>query len=97
MSVGALMRRPSAFLPIAMSLAALALLLSYVATHGVARQEDEGAAAHLFQLLMVAQVPLVGYFALWWLPRAPRHAAVILALQLCAGLAALAPVVALGF
>jgi hypothetical protein len=97
MSVRALLRRPSAFLPIAMSLGALALLLSYVATHGVARQEDEGTAAHVFQILLVAQVPVVGYFALSWLPRAPRHALVVLALQLGAGVAALAPVIALGF
>jgi hypothetical protein len=91
-----LMRRPSAFLPLAMSLAALGLVVWFVATFGVVRgQHDEGAAARIFQVLMVAQIPIVGYFALTWLPRAPRPAAVILGLQLLAGLAAIGLVVLL--
>ena len=91
-----LIRRPSAFLPLAMSLAALGLVVWFVATFGVVRgQHDEGAAARIFQVLMVAQIPIVGYFALTWLPRAPRPAAVILGLQLLAGLAAIGLVVLL--
>ena len=90
------MRRPSAFLPIAMSLAALALVVWFVATFGVVRQpHDEGGAARLFQLLIAAQVPIVAWFALTWLPRAPRPAALILALQGCAALVAVALVVLL--
>ncbi|HKW02642.1 MAG TPA: hypothetical protein VJN96_22660 [Vicinamibacterales bacterium] len=42
-----LLRRPSAFLPIVMSAAALALLVGYILMFGTARQEDEGTAAHL--------------------------------------------------
>ena len=91
-----LVRRPSAFLPLAMSLAALGLVVWFVATFGVVRgQHDEGAAARIFQVLIVAQIPIVGYFALTWLPRAPRPAAVILGLQLLAGLAAIGLVVLL--
>jgi len=91
-----LMRRPSAFLPLAMSLAALGLVVWFVASFGVVRgQHDEGAAARIFQVLMVAQIPIVGYFALTWLPRAPRPAIVILGLQLLAGLAAIGLVVLL--
>ncbi len=67
-----------------------------MATFGVVRGEhDEGAAARAFQILLVAQVPIAGYFALTWLPRAPRPAAVILAIQLLAALAAIALVFAL--
>ena len=85
-----LLRRPSAFLPLAMSLAALGLVVWFVASFGVVRGEhDEGAPARIFQILMVAQIPIVGYFALTWLPRARRPAAVILAFQLVAGLAAI--------
>ena len=39
---------------------------------------------------MVGQIPIMGYFALRWLPRAPRPAALILALQLAAAFAAIA-------
>jgi len=84
--------RPSAYLPIAMSLAALSLVLGYAALYGTARQADEGTAAHLFQLLLVGQVPIIGLFALRWLPAEPRRALPVLAVQFAAGVAALFPV-----
>jgi len=83
---------PSAFLPLAMSAAALAVVLGHVAVFGAAREADEGAAAHLWQLLMAGQVPLIAYFAIKWLPRAPRSVLAVLAFQVAAVLAALAPV-----
>ncbi|MDQ6677129.1 MAG: hypothetical protein M3Z09_07515 [Acidobacteriota bacterium] len=44
-------RQPSAFIPIALSIAALVTVLYHVATFGIARETDEGAAAHIWQLL----------------------------------------------
>ncbi len=87
-----LIKRPSAFLPLAMSLVALAIVLVHLARFGAAREADEGTSAHLFQLLMAAQVPIVAFFAIKWLPQAPGPALQILALQAAAVLAALAPV-----
>jgi len=87
-----MMKQPSAFLPVAMSFAALATELGHVARFGVAREADEGTAAHIFQLLMIAQLPIEAFFAIRWLPRAPRQALPMLALQAAAALAALAPV-----
>ena len=84
--------KPSAWLPPAMSLTALAIVLGHVAIFGAAREADEGAAAHLFQLLIVCQVPLVAFFAIRWLPKDPRRAVPILALQIACAVAALAPV-----
>jgi hypothetical protein len=92
MSFSALMKQPSAFLPVAMSLAALTTVLVHVARFGAAREADEGTAAHIWQLLMIAQVPIMALFAIKWLPRTPRQALYILALQAGAALAALAPV-----
>jgi uncharacterized membrane protein HdeD (DUF308 family) len=86
------LRQPSAFLPVAMSLVALAVVLGQIALVGVARQADEGAAAHVWQILMAAQVPIVAYFAIRYLPQRPRPAALILALQVLAVLASCAPV-----
>lgn len=83
---------PSALLPLAMSFAALVIVLGHIAMSGVARQADEGTAAHLWQLLMAGQVPVVAFFAIKWLPRSPRQALLVLALQAGAALAALAPV-----
>lgn len=92
MNPSTLLKRPSAFLPVAMSLAALATVLVFLASHGPAPQADEGAAAHIWQLLMAAQVPIVLYFAIRWVPESPREAVPILALQLAAAVAALTPV-----
>ncbi len=85
-------RPPSAFVPLAMSLAALALVLVHVAIFGNVHEADEGAAAHIFQLLLVAQLPIIAFFAIKWLPRAPKEALVVLALQAGAGIAAVATV-----
>jgi MFS superfamily sulfate permease-like transporter len=84
--------RPSALAPVVMSLAAFAVVTGYVVTYGVARQADEGAAAHIWQLLVGAQVPVVAFFVIKWLPKVPRAALCVLALQLVALLIAAAPV-----
>lgn len=89
MDTVSLMRKPTAFLPLACSTVALSLVLGYLALYGPATQADEGAAARLFQLLLLIQVPLIGYFALVWLPRAPRAALQVLLLQLFGVAAAL--------
>ena len=92
----ALLRRPSAWLPLAMSTAALAVVAAAVLLAGAHAGEDEGTAAHIFQLLIAGQVPVVACFAIRWLPEAPRQAAGVLLLQAGAGLLALAPVFFLG-
>jgi hypothetical protein len=87
-----LMKEPSGFVPVAMSLAALGLVLGHAAMYGVVHEADEGTAAHIFQILMVAQVPVVAYFAIKWLPRATGQAMRVLALQAAAAAAAFASV-----
>jgi hypothetical protein len=86
------MKQPSSWLSIAMSAAALAVVLGHIAIFGVAREADEGTAAHLWQLFMAGQVPVMGYFAMKWLAQAPGQALRVLALQVVAALAACAPV-----
>lgn len=80
------LRQPSAFLPLLMSALGLAMILVVLATQGIVAHEDEGTPARLFQLLMAAQLPIMLYFALRWLPVAPRRALGILALQVAAAL-----------
>lgn len=96
MTFSAMIKKPSAFLPIVLSLMALATVLIHVARFGVVREADEGAAAHIWQLLMATQVPILGFFAIKWLPQAPKQALQVLVLQAAAVLAALAPVFLLG-
>lgn len=85
-------KQPSALIPIVMSALAFAVCIGYAAVFGTARQGDEGAAAHLWQLLMAGQVPVILYFAIRWLPRAPRQGLLILGTQIGAALAAMFPV-----
>jgi hypothetical protein len=86
------LKQPSALIPLAMSLAALTLVLGHTALYGVAHEADEGTAAHLWQLLMTGQLPIIAFFAFRWLPRTPRQAVLILVFQAIAALAAAAPV-----
>jgi hypothetical protein len=92
----AVLKKPSAFFPVAMSLAALATVLVHVAAFGAAREADEGPAAHIFQLLIALQMPIVAFFGIKWLPQVPRQAILVLALHAGAVLLALAPVFILG-
>jgi len=87
-----LLKRPSALIPISMSIAALAVVLGYATIFGVARQTDEGTAAHLWQLLMAGQVPVIAFFAIKWLPTNFKQGLLVLALQLGAALSAAFPV-----
>jgi hypothetical protein len=91
-SFGGILRQPSAFLPLAMSIIALAMLLGDAVMFGVVHGGDEDAVAHLWQLLMTVQMPVVAFFAIKWLRRAPRQTLLILALQAGAWLASCAPV-----
>ena len=98
---GSPFRAPSAWIPVALAGGAIALLAGYLLTgphapnivveNGVPRQ-DEGAVAHLWQLLMLLQVPCVLFFAAWWLPRDPKRALAMLGIQGFAFVAAALPV-----
>jgi hypothetical protein len=88
----ALLRRPTALIPLGMSVAALATVVGYAVMFGTARQADEGTAAHIWQLLMAGQVPVIAFFAFKWLPVEPRRALPVLALHVVAALGAMFPV-----
>ena len=87
-----ILKHPSAFLPVAMSIVAIATVLAFITVHGTAPQQDEGAAAHFWQLLMAGQLPIILFFAAKWWPKSPREATIVVAVQIIAALAAVAPV-----
>lgn len=94
-------RSRSGWTPLILAGTAIALLAVYLATgphepymvveNGVARP-DESAVARIWQLLMLAQLPAILFFAVKWLPRDPRRAAMMLGLQGLAFIAAALPV-----
>jgi len=91
-SFGGVLRTPGALVPIAMSVAALGVIGVAALSGALVQQKDEGAAAHLWQLLMAGQLPLLAFFAIKWLPRAPKQSFGVLVLQAVAAIAAMAPV-----
>jgi len=92
-SFGAIVRHPSALIPIAMSLIALSLVVGPIPFYGApVREPDEGAIAHIWQILIAGQLPILLFFAIKWLRRAPKPALGVLALQAGAVLSAMAPV-----
>ena len=75
-----LFREPSIWLPFAMALAALAVVLGHAAIFGVVHEADEGAAAHSWQILMAGQLPVLAYFMFKWLPKRPLESLQLLGL-----------------
>ena len=92
-----LLGKPTAFTPLAMTLAAFTLiaaaLAQWVPVHPAGAPHEEGAPARLFQLLLLLQVPISAIFAAKWVPRAPRPALLVLALQVGAAVGAIATIV----
>ena len=81
-----LIKKPSAWIPIVIPLIFFAYLVVYLSRFGIVRNADEGTAAHLFQLWLVLEPFLVGFFAIKWLPRARKQALFILSFQVIAAL-----------
>ena len=52
-------RRLCATVPVCFSLLAIVIVLGHAAIYGTVHEPDEGAAAHIFQLLMAAQIPFI--------------------------------------
>jgi cytochrome bd-type quinol oxidase subunit 2 len=76
----ALLRKPSALAPLLISLAALALVLGHAAVYGIVHEADEGAAAHIWQILIALEIPVTLAFAAHWWKRARRQTLLVLAL-----------------
>lgn len=87
--------RASLVLPLLLSAAAFVLVLANIVT-GVAPQPDEGASAHLWELLMLAQLPIIVTFLVTadWRTRLPLAR---LGLQVAAFAAACVPVWLAGY
>lgn len=97
MNTQTLLKKPSAFVPVVMSLSALATVLFHLTLVGTAPQPDEGMAAHVWQLLMALQIPIIIFFVVKWLPRSPKQAITVLAFQAGAAAFSMALVFYLGW
>lgn len=71
-------KQPSAILPLSISLVALTVVLAHAAIFGVVHEKDEGAAAHLWQLLVAGAFSASIFFAIRWMPKAARQTLIVL-------------------
>lgn len=94
-------RSLSGWVPLLMSGTATCLLATYLATgphephmvidNGVARP-DESPTARLWQLLILLQLPVIGWFGIRWFQRDPKGTVAMLAAQALAIVVAAMPV-----
>ena len=91
-NVRGLVGQPSGFIPLICSWVALGTAVVVGASTAGVKPADEGAAAHIFQLLIAAQFPIIAYFIFRW-ARGRRGAAfTVVAAQTLAIGTAIAPV-----
>jgi hypothetical protein len=84
--MNSIIKTPSAWIPIVVPLIFFAYLIIYITIFGIVRKGDEGTGAHLFQLWMMLEPLMIGFFAVKWLLRAPKYTMLILAIQIVAAL-----------
>ena len=82
-------KQATVFLPFAMSIIAISMVLVNAAIFGIVEEADEGTAAHLFQLLLILQLPFIAFLAISWLAHAPIHTLKFIALQVPVAFAAM--------
>ena len=90
-------KKASALIPVVMSITALMLVAVQVSIHGLSPEPDEGAVAHLYQLLVVGQIPVIAFFGIRWLRQAPLQGLRVVVAQGFALAAALVPVHMMGW
>jgi hypothetical protein len=97
MTIKTAIARPSGFIPVIMSCAALYVVLQHLVFYGAGPpvhvgRPDEGPEAHIWQIMMAGQLPIVVYFAIRWLRSDRRGTLSVLGFQLLAFVAAAAAV-----
>ena len=79
-----LLKKPSAWVPMVLPLIFFVYLVIYISIFGIVRQEDEGTGAHLFQLWLLLEPFMLGFFAFKWFKSARKDTLMILAVQIIA-------------
>lgn len=84
-----------AWIPLALSLAGLVMVVVHALIFGVLHEADEGTAAHLFQLLMLLQVPFVLWHLMRFLPVDRARALGVVGMQAALAIVAMSAVLVL--
>lgn len=89
-AVASPIKEASAWIPIAISLAATSVLVVQAWKYGVDLEGEPGPTTHIFHLLMAVQLPFVVHFAIRWLRRGSGTALLVFAAQVIAAAVAFA-------
>lgn len=92
LSNNSLLKKPGAFIPLLMSLVAVTMVLVNFVLVGIVHEADESTLAHIFQILIVTQIPLAIYFFLNQIDKKPKQVLQILGLQIVVWLLAITSV-----
>ncbi len=88
-----LIKKPSAWIPILLSLMMMVILGMYLAKIIPPDPTgDEGTGAHLFQIWLVSEAFMIPFFAVKWLSYERKQALLILTIQIARVLIVCAPV-----
>lgn len=90
-----LIKKPSAWLPIVIPLIFLVYIVSIITFRGIPVpnfEADEGTAAHIFQLWLVAEPLMIIFFGAKYWQHEPKQVRLIMALQIIVALATCFPV-----
>jgi hypothetical protein len=74
--------KPSAWMPLAFSLFALAIVVIHFVQSGHAQGGSAKTIVRVVELILLAQAPFVGFHAIRWLPEEPRPGALVLGVHL---------------
>ena len=83
------LKSPSAFVPVAMSLIALLLVVLHAAIFGITHQSDSSPVSLIFEIVMTAQLPVILFLAVTRLRSDPKPTVRILLVQAAAGFIAI--------
>ena len=84
-----LLKKPSAAIPIAISFAAITLVLVHRSLVISGDDSEVAGFSRAFRVILALQIPLILYFLYRWLPRKPNDALRVLALQVGAAFVAI--------
>ncbi len=77
-----LIKRPSAWIPVLIPLVFFIYIIISITFFALVRENDEGTLAHLFQLWLVLEPFLLGFFTFKWFSKLRKQTLVILMIQI---------------
>lgn len=79
-----LIKRPSAFVPVLMSITAIIILLYNIMIVGVEQKQGEEIVTGIYEILIIWQLPVIAFFAFKWGSQNFKNGLIVLLIQILA-------------